>query len=69
MLTEYGFSQTSLLSSNTTVKPLKCTNLNETRLIAATPDPNLGTRAFGISEDGEFVSLSLPGEQRVLSCR
>ena len=69
MMTEHGFSHTTLHSNNGTVKVMKCRDLNSTRLVAAAPDLNLNTRAFGISADGEFVSLVLPGEKKVQSCR
>lgn len=68
-MTDHGFSHTTLHSNNGTVKAMKCRDLNSTRLVAAVPDPNLSTRAFGISADGEFVSLALPGEKKILSCR
>lgn len=69
LLTEHGFSHTMLHSNNSTVKVMKCRDLNSTRLIAAAPDLSMNTRAYGISADGEFVSLALPGEKRILSCR
>jgi hypothetical protein len=69
LMTERGFSHTLLHSVNATVRPMLCRDLNETRLITAVPDTFMKNRAYGISTNGELVSLSLPGEKRVLSCR
>ena len=69
LMTEHGISHATLHSNNGTVKVMKCRDLNSTRLVAAVPDLNLNTRAFGISTDGEFVSFALPGEKKVQSCR
>jgi hypothetical protein len=69
LMTEHGFSHITLHSHNSTVKALKCRDLNDTRLVAAAPDLNMNTRAFGVSSDGELVSFALPGEKRITSCR
>jgi hypothetical protein len=68
-MTEHGFSHITLHSTNGTVKEMTCKGLNDSRLITAAPDLSMTTRAFGISADGEFVSLALPGEKRIISCR
>eukprot|EP00892_Ulva_mutabilis_P010143 jgi/Ulvmu1/7500/UM037_0044.1 len=69
LLTERGFSYVMLHSVNATVRPLTCTGLNETRLIAAAPDLQRPARAYGVSDAGELVGLALAGQNRISACR
>jgi hypothetical protein len=68
-MTEHGFSHIALHSANSTIKAIKCQDLNSTELVAAAPDVLMSTRAFGLSSAGEIVNLALLGDKRITACR
>eukprot|EP01025_Chloroclados_australasicus_P034139 TRINITY_DN34967_c0_g1_i1.p1 TRINITY_DN34967_c0_g1~~TRINITY_DN34967_c0_g1_i1.p1 ORF type:complete len:274 (-),score=19.47 TRINITY_DN34967_c0_g1_i1:165-986(-) len=56
--------------SNSTMRRLPCSRDNRTvALRAAAQDTKQGTYFYALSEEAEMVTLLLPGEKRVTSCR